>query len=149
MSSTIPLSCPHELSVSLCLFLCERTCLSARKGYKDTSEVRGNAHATISWSLSVSLSLSLSDLTNITPGSCVCVFITAVPITKLFALGEGDRGGHVLRETTSRGLCGLVCPSRTSERGGEGDCVKEGGGGEGKCERERALERLRCYSPGH
>jgi hypothetical protein len=55
--------------------------------------------------------------------------------------GEGgDIGGHVLRETTSRGLCGLVCPSRTSERGGEGDCVKEGGGGEGKCERERALE---------
>ena len=79
----------------------------------------------------------------------VCVFITAVPITKLFAWGEGDSGGHVLRETTSRGLCGLVCPSRTSERGGEGDCVKEGGGGEGKCERERALERLRCYSPGH
>ena len=37
----------------------------------------------------------------------------------------------------------VVCPSRTSERGGEGDCVKEGGGGEGKCERERALERLR------
>jgi hypothetical protein len=34
----------------------------------------------------------------------------------------------VLRETTIRGLCGLVCPSRTSERGGEGDCVKEGGG---------------------
>jgi hypothetical protein len=35
----------------------------------------------------------------------------------------------VLRETTSRGLCELGCPSRTSERGGEGDCVKEGGGG--------------------
>jgi hypothetical protein len=51
--------------------------------------------------------------------------------------GGGDMGGHVLRETTSRGLCGLVCPSRTSERGGEGDCVKEGGGGEGNCERER------------
>jgi hypothetical protein len=32
----------------------------------------------------------------------------------------------VLRETTSRGLCGLVYPSRSSERGGEGDCVKEG-----------------------
>jgi hypothetical protein len=48
----------------------------------------------------------------------------------------------VLRETTSRGLCGLGCSSRTSECGGEGDCVKEGGGGEGKCERERALERL-------
>jgi hypothetical protein len=39
----------------------------------------------------------------------------------------------VLRETTSRGLCGLGCPSRTSERGGEGDCVKEGGVQEGKC----------------
>ncbi len=40
---------------------------------------------------------------------CVCVFITAGPNTKLFALGGGDIGGHVLRETTSRGLCGLVC----------------------------------------
>ena len=49
----------------------------------------------------------------------VCVFITAVPILKLLALlwEEGERGGHVLRETTSRGLCGLVC-------------VKEGGRGE-------------------
>ena len=34
-------------------------------------------------------------------------------LKKLFAWGEGDSGGHVLRETTSRGLCGLVCPSRT------------------------------------
>jgi hypothetical protein len=32
----------------------------------------------------------------------------------------GNNGGHVLRVTTSRGLCGLVCPSRISERGGEG-----------------------------
>jgi hypothetical protein len=62
----------------------------------------------------------------------VCVFITAVPIIKLFAWGEGDSGEHVLRETTSQGLCGLVCPSRNSERGGEGDCEKEGGGGEVK-----------------
>jgi hypothetical protein len=52
------------------------------------------------------------------------LFITAVPITKLFAWGEGERGGHVLRETTSQGLCGLVCPSCTSVRGGEGDCGK-------------------------
>jgi hypothetical protein len=101
------------------------------------------------------------------------VFITAVPITKLFAWGGGehsvcvwlllqdlvqsclrvcvggDIGGHLRPETTSRGLRGLVYPSCTSDRGGEGDCVKEGGGGEGKCERERVLERLRCYSPGH
>jgi hypothetical protein len=34
---------------------------------------------------------------------------------------------------------GLVCPSRTSDRGGEGDCVKEGGGGEGERKKERAL----------
>ena len=39
-----------------------------------------------------------------------CVFITAGPSTKLFAVGGGVYiGGHVLRETTSRGLCGLVC----------------------------------------
>jgi hypothetical protein len=80
----------------------------------------------------------------------VCVVITAGPSTKLFAcVWGGDIGGHLRRETTSRGLCGLVYPSCTSDRGGEGDCVKEGGGGEGKCERERVLERLRCYSPGH
>jgi len=69
----------------------------------------------------------------------MCVFITAVPIRKLFAWGKRDSGRHVLRETTSRGLCGRVCPSRTSERRGEGDCVKEGGGEEGERERERAL----------
>jgi hypothetical protein len=35
-----------------------------------------------------------------------CVFITTVPIIKLFAWGKGDSGGHVLlRKTTSRGLC--------------------------------------------
>jgi hypothetical protein len=49
-------------------------------------------------------------------------------------------GGHVLRETTSRGRCELVCPSRTNERGGEGYCVKEGEGEEGERERERAGE---------
>jgi len=74
----------------------------------------------------------------------MCVFITAVPITKLFAWGEGDRGGHVLRETTSRGLRGLVCPSRTRERGGEEYCVKEAGGGEGEREKERALGLPLC-----
>jgi hypothetical protein len=53
--------------------------------------------------------------------------------------------GHVLRETTSRGLCGLGFPSRSSERGGEGDCVKEGG--EGKCERlcERSVCLCVCF----
>ena len=46
----------------------------------------------------------------------MCVFITAVPIIKLFAWGKGDNGAHVLRETTSRDLSGLVCPSRTGTR---------------------------------
>jgi hypothetical protein len=55
---------------------------------------------------------------------CRCVFITTVPIIKLFAWGEGHSGGDVLREKTSQGLGKLVCPSRTSERGREGDCVK-------------------------
>jgi hypothetical protein len=77
----------------------------------------------------------------------VCVLITAVPIIKLFAWGEGVE--DVLRETTSRGLCGLVCPSRISERGGEGDCVKGGGGGEGERERERALGLFLGHSPRH
>jgi hypothetical protein len=79
---------------------------------------------------------------------CVCVYYCRTSYKAVY-MGGGEMGGHVLRETTSRGLCGLGCPSRTGERGGEGDCVKEGGGGEGKCERERALERLRYYSPGH
>ena len=77
------------------------------------------------------------------------MFITAGSIAKLFAWGGGDSGGHVLRETTSRGLCGLVCPSHTSERGGEGDCVNEGGGGEGERERERALGLPLCHSTRH
>ncbi len=62
----------------------------------------------------------------------VCVYFCRTYYKAVGVCG-GDIGGHVLRETTSRGLCGLVCPSRTNEREGEGDCVKEGGGGEGKC----------------
>ncbi len=55
----------------------------------------------------------------------------------------------MLRETTSRGLCGLVCPSRNSERGREGDCVKEGGGEDGERERERARKVRLHYSLGY
>jgi hypothetical protein len=55
-----------------------------------------------------------------------CVFITAVPITKLFARGGGGNGGHVLRETTSRGRCELVCPSRGGGRGGHCDVMNTG-----------------------
>ena len=56
----------------------------------------------------------------------------------------------MIRETTSRSrdLCGLVCPSRTSDRGGEGDCVKEGRGEEGERERECALGICHPGRPG-
>jgi hypothetical protein len=50
---------------------------------------------------------------------CVCLLLQDLVQSCLRGeggiLGGGDIGGHVLRETTSRGLCGLVCPSRTSE----------------------------------
>jgi hypothetical protein len=55
----------------------------------------------------------------------------------------------VLRETTIRSLCGQVCPSRTSERGGEGYCVKGGGEEEGERKRERAREVRLHYSLGY
>ena len=60
-----------------------------------------------------------------------------------------ESGGHVLRETTSRGQCELVCPSRTNERGGEGYCVKGGGEEEGERERERARRVRLHYSLGY
>ena len=75
------------------------------------------------------------------------LFITAVPIIKLSVRGEGDSGGHVLCDATSLCLCGLFCPARTSERGGKGDCVIEGGGEEGERERERALGMRLRHNP--
>ena len=54
------------------------------------------------------------------------VFFNAVPITKLFACGKGYSGGHLLRETTSRGLCGLVCPSHTGTREEPGTLTQGG-----------------------
>ena len=62
-----------------------------------------------------------------------------MPIAKLFAWGEWNGGGHVLYDSTGQGLCGLICPSRTGERRGKGDCVKDGGGEEEERKRERAL----------
>jgi hypothetical protein len=73
-----------------------------------------------------------------TPDSvCVCVYYCSA-YYKLLAWGEGDSGGHVLRETTSRGLSGLVCPSRTGEctRGRRILCERRGrkrGAREGAC----------------
>jgi hypothetical protein len=55
------------------------------------------------------------------------VFITVVPITKLFAGGGGvESGGHVLRETTSRGQCERICPSRTGTREEPGTLTQGG-----------------------
>jgi hypothetical protein len=75
------------------------------------------------------------------PWYCVCMYLLLQYLLQSCSRGgKGDSGGHVLRETTSRGLCGIVCPSHTSERGGEGDCVKDGGGEEG--ERERCVRLI-------
>jgi hypothetical protein len=73
----------------------------------------------------------------------VCVFITAVPITKLFAWGVGTVEDMCYERL--RGLCGLVCPSHTGEHGGEGDCVKEGGGEEGERERLECAREVRLH----
>ena len=48
----------------------------------------------------------------------VVVVYYSITYFKAVRVGEGDSGRHVLRDTTSRGCCELVCPSRTSERGG-------------------------------
>jgi hypothetical protein len=68
-------------------------------------------HFTVHWPgqsrFSHSILIQDTKLSFLFSGTSVCAFISAVPIIKLFAWGEGDSGGHVLRETTSRGLCGL------------------------------------------
>ena len=51
------------------------------------------------------LLLSCLENTNFLPWTRICstlgvCLLLAVPIIKLFAWGEGDSGGHVLRETT-------------------------------------------------
>ena len=46
--------------------------------------------------------------TEIEFASCRLLFITPVPITRVFAWGEGDSGGDVLRDTTSRGVCHVI-----------------------------------------
>ena len=42
----------------------------------------------------------------------MCVLLLQDLVQSCSRGGGEDSGGHVLRETTSRGLCGLVCPSR-------------------------------------
>jgi len=66
---------------------------------------------------------------------CMCLFF--------FLL---DSQGQVLGGTTSRGMCGRVGPSRTSEREGKGECVKGGGGEEGECAKGRAPGVLLHYT---
>ena len=91
--------------------------------------------------LSTNKQNSLSLTVTVTVILCVCVCLLLQYLLQSCSRGGGgDNVGHVLRETTSRGRCELVCPSRTNESGGEGYCVKEGGGEEGERERERAVK---------
>ena len=47
----------------------------------------------------------------------MCVYYCSTHYKAVRVGDEGDNGGHVLRETTSRGLCGLVCPGTCEEPG--------------------------------
>jgi len=57
----------------------------------------------------------------------------------------GTKGGHVLRDTTSRGLCGRVGPPHTNhdERRGEGEVVSKEVGEERGARRSGQEERQR------
>ena len=54
----------------------------------------------------------------------MCVFYYCRTYYKAVRVGGEESGGHVLRETTSRGLCGLVCPSRTGTREEPGTLIQ-------------------------
>jgi hypothetical protein len=58
------------------------------------------------------LALSCLLLQDLLRGGYVCVYYCSTYYKAVREGGGGD-GGHVLRETTSRGRCELVCPSRT------------------------------------
>ena len=82
-------------------------------------------------------------------GGCVCLLLQ-------YLLQSCSRGGGgtmedmcYRRDYEPRPVWTLVCPSRTSERGGEGYCVKEEGGEEGERERERARKVRLYYSLGY
>ena len=77
----------------------------------------------------------------------MCVYYCST-FDKAVRVEEGGEWRTCATRDDEPSRCGLGCPSRTSERRGEGDCVKEGGGGEGEREkRERALELLLWHSP--
>ena len=71
-----------------------------------------------------------SELVNTPLFFCVCVLLLQD------LLQSCSRGGRRIVEDMCyerRRAEAYVCPSRTNERGGEGYCVKEGGGEEGEC----------------
>jgi hypothetical protein len=90
--------------------LCERR-RGSRRGVREGACI-GVATMPQPWTLR--LILNAAAMAAASPQVC---FISAGPITKLFAWGGEDSGGHVLRETTSRGLCGLVCSGTREEPG--------------------------------
>ena len=112
------LACVHKVCVCVCVCVCAKECdtmdedaLTRLQGAWENSDQKAEKESrrpAPPGRLGVCVFIT----------AVLCVFITTVPITKLFAcVWGGNNGGHVLRETTSRGLCGLGCPSRSSERG--------------------------------
>ena len=84
---------------------------------------------------------------------CVCLLLQ--DLVQSFSRGEGGILEDMCYERRDDepspvwASSSLVCPSRTSERGGEGDRVKEGGGEEGERERERARKVRLHYILGY
>jgi hypothetical protein len=95
--TSLPISEGEPYLVCLLLQDLVQSCLRGGGGYGRTCATRDDEPRPVWTSLTITYKW------------CVCVFITTGPSTKLFAWG-GDMGGHVLRETTSRGLRGLGCP---------------------------------------
>ncbi len=104
---------------------------------------KGSARCSVNWGCHLIYATALCCALCVFLCVCVCLLLQDLIQSCLRVFG-GDIGGHVLRETTSRGLCGLVCPSRTERvfiTAGPYKAVCRGGGGilEDMCyERRRA-----------
>jgi hypothetical protein len=89
------------------------------------------------------------------------IFLTCTKLTESRFVIRKSKSGNVILSLMYVGIScttddeqrpvwtSLSGPERTSERGGEGDCVIDGGGEERERERERAQGLLLCHCPRH